>query len=204
MKFALGILQHPSVKPEIEKARRLRKIGFTKAKQSLSLDEERRIKEAVAKEDYAELIKYYSIKYPNNKFIEEHQVTSICDKYHLIKGEINRYEGFVPNHSLKAIEEFKKNFRQPDDLQRFALRGFYFPNSSELWGKDIILEWPKDPKLLICAPENEMRDYLQFGRTENEPIPDPVVLQPVINGYLIVASWGDEASDEMVLNPKHN
>jgi hypothetical protein len=34
--------------------------------------------------------------------------------------------------------------------------------------------------------------------------PDPVILQPVRYGFLIVTAWGDEASDEIVLNPKIN
>lgn len=35
-------------------------------------------------------------------------------------------------------------------------------------------------------------------------IPDPVVLQPVHYGFLILTAWGDEASDEIVVNPKAN
>ena len=35
-------------------------------------------------------------------------------------------------------------------------------------------------------------------------IPDPVVLQPVCGGYLIVCAWGDEASDEIVVNQQMN
>ena len=35
-------------------------------------------------------------------------------------------------------------------------------------------------------------------------IPDPIVLQPVKGGYLIVTAWGDEASDEAVVNEKMN
>jgi ABC-type molybdate transport system permease subunit len=35
-------------------------------------------------------------------------------------------------------------------------------------------------------------------------IPDPVVLQPVRGGFLLVTVWGDEASDELVVNNKFN
>lgn len=35
-------------------------------------------------------------------------------------------------------------------------------------------------------------------------IPDPVVLQPIKNGYLIITAWGDEASDELVVNQINN
>ncbi len=35
-------------------------------------------------------------------------------------------------------------------------------------------------------------------------VPDPVILQPVKGGYLIVTAWGDEASDPDIINPIHN
>ena len=35
-------------------------------------------------------------------------------------------------------------------------------------------------------------------------IPDPVVLQPVKGGYLILTAWGDEASDPLVINENFN
>lgn len=62
--------------------------------------------------------------------------------------------------------------------------------------------------LLICAPLRDMEippthskgDY----KIERVYIPDPVVLHPVKNGYLIVTAWGDEASDENVVNEKMN
>ena len=33
-----------------------------------------------------------------------------------------------------------------------------------------------------------------------EHVPDPIVLQPVNHGYLILSAWGDEASDEIIVN----
>jgi hypothetical protein len=33
---------------------------------------------------------------------------------------------------------------------------------------------------------------------------DPIVLQPVKGGYLVVTKWGLEASDEIVTNPTSN
>lgn len=61
-------------------------------------------------------------------------------------------------------------------------------------------------KLQICAPIKDMnteglriRDGYKL-----EHIPDPVVLQPVIGGYLILTAWGDEAEDPIVVNNKMN
>ncbi len=60
--------------------------------------------------------------------------------------------------------------------------------------------------LKICAPLKDMDIPLTHKLYEYkiEHIPDPVVLQPVNGGYLIVCAWGDEASDEIVVNQKMN
>lgn len=61
-------------------------------------------------------------------------------------------------------------------------------------------------QLSICAPE---KDFKLDERQKKVgkfivTIPDPVVLYPVFDGYLIVTAWGLEASDDLVMNPKHN
>ena len=72
------------------------------------------------------------------------------------------------------------------------------------------ISYSKAP-LEICAPVKdfntkgmELKDF-KLSKIE---IPDPVVLQPVnFKGekyYLIVTAWGDEASDELVVNETLN
>lgn len=63
--------------------------------------------------------------------------------------------------------------------------------------------------LKICAPEKDMDIPSTHTKTGNFIIekiyvPDPVVLQPVKGGFIIVAAWGDEASDDLVINPINN
>lgn len=64
--------------------------------------------------------------------------------------------------------------------------------------------------LRICAPKKEMnvdglkKTGFSFFKVTEKHVPDPVVLQPVKGGYLIVTAWGDEASDENVVNQKFN
>lgn len=68
--------------------------------------------------------------------------------------------------------------------------------------------------LFICAPKKDMdmtglqngKNPLMFFQANmfKSPPPDPVVLKPVKGGYLIIAAWGDEASDPIVVNPKDN
>lgn len=62
--------------------------------------------------------------------------------------------------------------------------------------------------LQICAPVKDM-DITGLELTEGykltkKHIPDPVVLQPVKGGYLILTAWGDEASDPLVINEINN
>lgn len=56
----------------------------------------------------------------------------------------------------------------------------------------------------ICAPK---QDFNTLGYVEVDGyrlVYDPVVLQPVKDGYLIVTAWGQEASDEIVVNQAQN
>jgi len=60
------------------------------------------------------------------------------------------------------------------------------------------------PAFKICAPQT---DFNTSGYVLQEGyilVYDPVVLQPVKDGYLIVTAWGKEASDEIVVNQNHN
>lgn len=61
-------------------------------------------------------------------------------------------------------------------------------------------------EFLICAPQKDMK-IESWERVEGHKIvhvPDPVVLHPVKHGYLIVTAWGDESSDELVVNQTNN
>lgn len=58
----------------------------------------------------------------------------------------------------------------------------------------------------ICAPETDfdMTHMVRSGHKIELHIPDPIVLQPVKNGYLIVSKWGLEAEDAELTNEKMN
>lgn len=61
--------------------------------------------------------------------------------------------------------------------------------------------------LQICAPVKDMditNLTLKDGYKLERHVPDPVVLQPVKGGYLIITAWGDEASDPLVVNETNN
>lgn len=63
----------------------------------------------------------------------------------------------------------------------------------------------------IAAPIkdfNMSRSQIKDHKVSEIEIPDPVVLKPVLFNnrkyYLIVTAWGQEASDELVVNERHN
>ena len=78
----------------------------------------------------------------------------------------------------------------------------------EKWGKFSKVRQCSD-ELLICAP---VKDMDMSGMTIEEgykmiEIPeliDPVVLQRIQGGYLILTAWGPEASDPLVINEINN
>lgn len=61
--------------------------------------------------------------------------------------------------------------------------------------------------LQICAPIKDMDltgMVVKNGYRVEKEIPDPVVLQPVRGGYIILTAWGPEASDPDVVNERMN
>ncbi len=245
---SIQILKDCSLK-DVDKGKRLKELGFTSTPQSVEV-EETLIKRENA-EQTANTVKDYSIKYPNNKFITEDMVVTICKKYGLVCGDLHRFKGFVPEVKLKDIEAFKKASKIPKigkltpypkpyngdidlsvrniNLDEFIEKkdGHYYhlnrPGKSELqqniedydgvnWYGTVNIDGAKIQcnleivGLKICAPLKEMNtEGMELdGIHLIKQIPDPVVLQPIEGGYLVVTAWGDEASDPLVVNEKHN
>lgn len=205
---AKSILEGAS-KKQMEKGKRLKAIGFQNVVESKNAD---KLIETV---EVAKKVEYYRCKYPFQKFITEQQLLEICKKYQLICGEISMYSGFVPETKLQEIENFKVS--NDDVLVEVWSRGVYaeyktqFLNdngvSAEKWSSLYKKENVK-VGLKICAPSTDMiipsGKEVKWYKVVASPIPDPVVLQPVNGGYLIVTAWGDEASDELVVNQTNN
>lgn len=110
-----------------------------------------------------------------------------------IRGDIN-YEHFY--HKKSGDYVFQRNTGDLTFYSRGTVNGEYFDCSVT---NDGHLE---RVTLQICAPIKDMdtksmtlKDYKLIKN-----IPDPVVLQPVPGGYLIVTAWGDESEDELVKN----
>ena len=214
----------------IEKGKRLAALGFNNVPEAVNAQKVE--KQIEMSKEVAELVRYYQIKYPNNKFITEEQVKAICEKYGLVCGEISMYKGFVPESKLKVIESFKFDITDSEVVYSYGLRFFTKKElfeDSDAFGKSWryndnkkvydklfsikgvgteghIKSKYNNEGFKICAPLKDME--IPKGKEVRgykiQDIPDPVVLQPVNGGYLIVAAWGDEASDEIVVNQTQN
>ena len=231
------------------KISKLKAFGFTQVKEVVETTK-MLIKTEMSKEQI-NLIKYYQQNYPFNKFIIENQVETICHKYNLVCGPVNRFKGFVPEKNLKDIENFKlkekENFdniviwkndtgqienldwNKVHDVSKVQwLMSVYlidrptcyiddhasYPKYSKLINRKLITD--EDFKtqeslqlgLQICAPIKDMDisglELKEGYKLEKKHIPDPIVLQPVKGGYLILTAWGDEASDSLVVNENFN
>lgn len=66
----------------------------------------------------------------------------------------------------------------------------------------------EQPAFKICAPKEDFNTIGWEVRDGYRLVYDPIVLQPVSkegqDGYLIITAWGDEASDEIVVNEINN
>lgn len=119
----ISVSNETSKQELIDKCKRLKTLGFTNTKEVREaqieinrLNEISQINES--KDKLVRAINYFSVKYPNYKFITEESVKKICEKYNLVYGSVDRYIGTVPDKNLKQIEEFKIS---DDDICAFIL-----------------------------------------------------------------------------------
>ena len=109
------------------------------------------------------------------------------------------YSDYVPCYNKKdgAIWGFKIYRRTP-----FFGMELYFEHRSETETHEFRKE-----NLKICASvkdfdTNNMR--IEDGYKLEQNLPDPIVLQPVKGGYLVVSKWGLEGQDADLINEKSN
>lgn len=208
---AYDFLQEAKEK-DFTKVSRLKSVGFVQSNQVVS--HEPIIKQTELSKEQIKIISYYRQKYPLYKFITESDVELICGKYNLVCGEIKLYTGFVPESNLKDVERFKIDESDKQKL-KVSISTYGDSKGQIIYDNgDAAKQYPNIRKegsikksLMICAPKKDMdiRGYdIRNGYQLVQHIPDPVVLQPVNGGYLIVTKWGDEASDPLLTNPIEN
>lgn len=236
---------------DVDKGKRLASVGFINVPQAV---EAVKVEQTmITSKEMAELVQYYAIHYPNNKFITEDQVNEICKKYGLVSGSIGLYKGFVPEIKLELIEKFRLkpndeitaffhvNSSHHDTLPKYFItdkdltdagKRYLIDNGSKsnyITGSDgsqinnpvhftescynvfkgitfVQCVRAENKGLEICAPIKDMKingmDLKGYNLVKH--IPDPIVTQKVHGGRLIICAWGDEASDEIVVNQTMN
>lgn len=187
LKEAENILNKPIDEEKIKDYQKLINLGFNNEKNII------KHKEELTKIEESKFIKskieYYSFKYPFNKFINEDSVIRICEKYGLLLTDVNRFIGSIPETNQKEVINFK--------VDKKDLNNSYIKES----------EYTIGTGLLIIATKDQLN--MKSARVQGHKLvdiikEDPIVLQPVKEGYLIVSAWGIEASDKDVQNPKFN
>lgn len=192
----------------IQKADRLRKLGFTSMP---AVDDSEGLGRLA---QVAKVISKYAVSHPNNKVITGSEAHRICTKYNLAFRPASDYKGEIPEKNLTEIE----NFRAPDSLQ-----GIYYTYQSSSGSHDCFLRnesldyelgfffsaydgskyqeksGAAQTALQICAPVKDikLRPYEKIDEKTGQIVPkDPIVLFPVENNcYLIVTAWGEEAKE---------
>lgn len=212
IKEAQAILNKPK-QYDVDKAQKLRNLGFTNVKGVREEFEERSL--AIQKKEEIDLINKWTFKYPQYKVILEKDVKRICEKYNLVFGEAEQYKGTIPDKNIEEISSFSIK-----DEDRSFCKGSYS------WKRKNIYSGSRVPKtdyednywvlnhfqservgFEICAPISDMdtNGYKQEGYKLVREIPDPIVLYPVPNGaYLIVSKWGECAEENSLTNEKMN
>lgn len=107
------------------------------------------------------------------------------------------HDGYSHFFKIGTNYDFNQKAFQKND----GVEGFY--SNGKVNGKFYLIEGRLlKAQLQICAPIKDMdtKGYKLQGHKLIKDIPDPVVLQPIENGYLIVTAWGDEASDPLITN----
>jgi hypothetical protein len=187
LKEAELVLQKPIDESKAQDYQNLIKLGFNNEKNIKEHKEE--VQKIEESKKTKQTIEYYSFKYPFNKFINEDSVVRICQKYSLILTNVDRFIGGIPEKNQKEIINFK--------VDKIDLPHLYTKES----------EYVNGTTLLIIATKDQLN--MKNARVQGHKLvdivkEDPIVLQPIKNGYLIVSAWGVEASDKEVQNPRFN
>ncbi len=86
-----------------DKSDRLKSLGFLLSETVIEHEKTKSVFESNLKQ--AQLIEYYKMNYPFQKFITENELDRICKKYSLIHAPVSAYKKDVPDKNLKEIEK---------------------------------------------------------------------------------------------------
>ncbi len=118
--------------------------------------------------------------------------------------DMSEFEIKISKHGLSYYHFYKKGVEDEHSFQ--SENGFEFYGTGKINGKSVWHSNMIKCSMKICAPVKEMdtTGMKLEGHMLTKHIPDPVILQPVMGGYLIVTAWGEESSDPLVVNESNN
>lgn len=229
LKEANSILNSPQTE-NLELFEKMKKRGFGNAKEIK--EKETEIKAQAEARAKATLINDYAIRYPHKKFISTEEMDKICTDYKLLLGADQHYTGSIPTRSMKEIVDFKLNpadeiyykgnWRATEALKADKTKGViewseiskeqYMANTAN--GTQLVQNNKRTHYIsnkdyfMVGAPESmfQIEGMVKEGNQLKKvvEVDDPVCLQPVRFGYIIVAVWGEEIAIEKMQNPKMN
>lgn len=229
LKEANSILSSASTQ-NLELYEQMKKRGFGNAKEIK--EKEAEIKQQAEARARAKLIADYAVRYPNKKFISTEEMDKICKDYKLLLGADQHYTGSIPERSMKEIVAFKLKeedeiyykgtWRAIESLKADKTKGVidwseiskdqYMRDTNE--GKNLVQNSKRTHYIsnkdyfMVAAPKSmfQIEGMVQEGNTLKKvvEVDDPVCLQPVKFGYIIVAVWGEEIAIAKMQNEKMN
>lgn len=214
-----------------EKAKKLQELGFTQVKEVKEVEELNINQEIVNSiQDYKvrypnnKFITYYQVeqickKYglilgPVDKYIGFVPAVKLeqIALFKLQEQDKCEYEIYSDNGEMLGYvteDQIKPNIIRYLSKSSFTYTEF---TSGEINVDGGYAKWGKfsqvrkaTQSLMICAPAKDFNTKgMQLKDYKLLNIPDPIVLKPVKNGYLILAAWGPEQSDPLVVNETMN
>lgn len=214
----------------IKLADKVKNLGFTRSK---TVEDLREISDEIGeKEKLAKLIEHYSVHYPTYKFITQDKLREICKKYGLVFGEAEWFVGEIPEKNMQDMVNFKvrledRVYQIYDDewdswesanlLNESELKKKLTPETiksiekgEDFWfsttnGDKKVLHRSKLMRVVATREEFDMDGKEVEGFEITRQLPkDPIVLQDVIGGFLIITKWGPEADIKETHDPKQN
>jgi len=165
--FAQDVLKDADEDTQAEVYSSLQGMGFKNVEEVKEYEEKKKAK--LYAKDVASKVGYFHRHYPIHKFITREQVKDICKKYGLVFGKTEWYIGEIPDKNKMEITKFK--LREADKQTR-------------------------EPFMIVATEKEfdiERFDLKNTTGWELKPLPkDPIVLAPVLGGYLVVSKWGKE------------
>jgi hypothetical protein len=169
-------------------------------------------------------INYYQQNYPLQKFIDAETVKKICEKYGLYICATSDFIAEIPLKNQKDIVGFRIKQKDLPTNIIYELTDWPYLFNGSPSSEEEEKQYRKDRgeaqkrfdeisdseeevngthmKIIATESQIDMRGKKKVGYQIVKD--DPIVLQPVDGGYLVVTAWGDEASDEMIVNEKMN